>query len=130
MTQTRKYEGLFIFPPDESGTTLKDGEKRLEEALQHCGGKVLDRKDGGRRSLGFPLRKLREGHFILWNFEMDPLRVAEFRKSLQLDENILKSTLTRAVDVKEAPPSAPRKPRAPRPAERESRERIHGRQSE
>ncbi len=130
MTQTRKYEGLFIFPPEESATALKDAEKRLEDAVRHFGGRVLDRKDWGRRLLGFPIRKHREGHLLLWNFEMDPLQVREFRKVLELDEKILKTTLVKAPEVKAAEEAPARRPAAPRPPERESRERVHGRQPE
>ena len=116
----RKYEGLFVYPPEETGTSLKEAEKRLEEQVQHFGGKVLERRDWGRRLLGFPLRKHREGHLLIWNFEMNPLQLGEFRKALELDEKILKSTLVKVPEMK---------PRKEAPA-RKPKERVHGRESQ
>ena len=89
----RKYEGLFIFPPDEAGEAGKELDKRLEETMTRFGGRILDRQDWGRRPLGYPLRKFREGHMLVWNFEMEGQKLAEFRRTLQLDEKILKITI-------------------------------------
>lgn len=116
----RKYEGLFIFPPEEVPEAWKGEEKRLEETITRLGGRILERKDWGRRPLGYPLRKFREGRFLLWNFEMEGHQVAEFRKSLELDEKILKSMIV--------------KPQEPKPAKESTRKSqtpkvFHGSQS-
>ena len=102
MSERRKYEGLFIFPPEETPDASKEGEKRLDDTIRRLGGKVLDRSDWGRRSLGYPLHKLREGRILLWNFEMDTAQLAEFRRVLELDEKILKSTIVKKEEPKPA----------------------------
>ena len=101
MNPTRKYEGLFIFPPDEGPDASKGGEKRLEEAISRFGGRVFERRDWGRRLLGYPLRKFHEARILHWNFEMETRQVAELKKVLQLDDKILKSSI---VKYKEPPP--------------------------
>ena len=108
----RKYEGLFIFPPEETPEVLKGEEKRLEEAMTRLGGRILDRQDWGRRPLGYPIRKFREGRFLLWNFEIESHQLSELRKALELDEKILKSTIVKPQEVKPAR-EKPRKPRVP-----------------
>lgn len=103
----RKYEGLFIFPPDEAPETTKEREKRLEEMLSRFGGRTLERHDGGRRPLGYPIRKFREGRMLVWNFEMETSRLGEFRKALELEGKILKSMIVKVSEPK--PDKAPRK---------------------
>jgi len=103
MNPTRKYEGLFIFPPEEGPDAAKGGEKRLDEAISRLGGRVLDKKDWGRRPLGFAIRRHREGYFLLWNFEMETHQLAELKKNLQLDEKILKTTIVKYEEPKPAP---------------------------
>jgi len=102
MNPTRKYEGLFIFPPEEGPDATKGEEKRLEEAISRFGGKIVDKKDWGRRPLGYSIRKFREGRMLLWNFEMETRQIAELKKILQLDEKILKTTLVKFEEPKPA----------------------------
>ena len=129
MKSPRKYEGVFIFPPEEGPEASKEEEKRLDEAIKRFGGHTLDRKDWGRRPLGYSLRKVREGRILLWNFEMDSQRIAELRKALELDEKILKSTIVRMAEPKPLKESSKKKPRPVKEEVREPREGVRGRQS-
>lgn len=96
----RKYEGLFIFPPEETPEASKGEEKRLEEAISRLGGRISERKDWGRRPLGYPIRKFREGRILLWNFEIEGNQMGELKKSLALDQRILKSTIVKPKEPK------------------------------
>lgn len=116
MNPMRKYEGLFIFPPEESPEVWKEEEKRIEETLRRFGGRTLERRDWGRRPLGYPLRKNREGRVLFWNFEMETGQVKEFRKALELDEKILKSAIMKAPIIKAVKESSKDK-KADRPNE-------------
>ena len=109
----RKYEGLFIFPPEETPEAWKGEEKRLEETIGRLGGRILERQDWGRRPLGYPIRKFREGRLILWNFEIEGREIVELRKVLELDEKILKSAIVKPPNPRPAKESE-RKPRAPK----------------
>jgi ribosomal protein S6 len=137
----RKYEGLFIFPPQDSPEVCKGEEKRMEELVRRFGGRTIEHKDWGRRPLGYPLKKAREGRFVVWNFEMETSRVAEFKKALVLDEALLQSTIVKPVRLKpvkektptpkrNAPsPDTVREFREPSRVAREVKEEIRGRQS-
>ena len=120
MNPLRKYEGLFIFPTQEAAEALKAQEKRLEEMVRRFGGHTLEHRDWGRRTLGFPVRRAREGRFVVWNFEMEPARIGEFRKAVELEESLLKATLVR--------------PPEPRPVKEKAKKRTpsleKGRESE
>ena len=131
----RKYEGLFIFPPQDSPEVCKEEEKRIEEAIRRFGGRTLEHKDWGRRPLGYPLKKSQEGRFVVWNFEMETGRVAEFKRALVLDEALLQSTIVKPLEPKPVKEKASKKnapsydrTRGPRDT-REVKEEIRGRQS-
>jgi len=130
----RKYEGLFIFPPEEAQEASKGEESRLEETITRFGGRVVERHDWGRRPLGFPIRRFREGRFLLWNFEMEGPQLGEFRKALELNEKLLKSMIVKPHEPKPVKETKKRQ-RAPREQARESwprragEERTHASQS-
>jgi len=121
----RKYEGLFIFPPEEGPEAAKQEEAQLEEMITRLGGRVVERHDWGRRPLGYSLRKFREGRFLLWNFELEGSRLVELRRTLELNEKILKSTLLKF----EAPKHPKEKSRKPHSSKAPAREGSHARQS-
>ena len=102
-----KYEGLFIFPPDEGPDASKSDETHLEETITRFGGRIVDRQDWGKRPLGYGLRKFREGRILLWNFEMEGNQIVDLRRQLHLNEKILKSSVFRAVTPK--PPKEKKK---------------------
>ena len=116
----RKYEALFIFPPDETPEAWKEKEKKIEGTLSHYGGRTLARQDWGLRLLGYPLRKFREGRVLLWNFEMETHQLGEFRKALGLDEKILKAAIFKTLEPKPAKDSTEK--------DSAKKEEVHGRQ--
>jgi len=120
----RKYEGLFIFPPEEASEARKAGEKRLEETIARLGGRILERREGGHRLLGYPVRKFREGRVLYWKFEMESHQVGELRKALEQDEKILKLIIVKPRESKPQEESA----KEPRPAKDPARETVHGSQ--
>lgn len=96
----RPYEALFILPPDAGSGLSKEEEKHIEDLIRRWGGRPFDRTDLGPRLLGYPLRKHREGRLSVWNFEMEPVKLDEFRKTILLDEKILKVIVTRKPSLK------------------------------
>lgn len=130
----RKYEGLFIFPPEEGPEAAKEGEARLEEIITRCGGKIVDRQDWGRRPLGYALKKFREGRILQWNFELETNQMVELRRALDISERFLKTNIVKHVTPK-PPKEKAKKSRTPRPPAQEhyrprrEEHTSHGRQS-
>ena len=90
----RKYEGLFIFPPEATGETHKDFSAEVTKWIEKFQGKVTQKTDMGKRSIGHTIKKFKEGKVLVFIFEMDPSRTQEFRKELELQENLLKYMIT------------------------------------
>ena len=86
----KKYEGLFIFPPEITGESHKDPAAEVTKWIEKFQGKVIQKTDLGKKALGHMIRKYKDGRMFLFDFEMDPSRTQEFRKELELQENLLK----------------------------------------
>ncbi|MFA6599773.1 MAG: 30S ribosomal protein S6 [Candidatus Omnitrophota bacterium] len=102
------YEGIFIFPPDVTPEALKKQEKVLEDTFQKFGGTVVQKTEFGKKTLGYEIRKYRDGLFFVYDFRMDPSRMQELTKTLNLQEGLLKYTvLIKGPTVVKAAPAKP-----------------------
>ncbi len=90
----KQYEGVLIYPPESTPEVRKTQDKGFEDLVQKLQGKMLQKNEWGKKSLGYPLKKFREGFFVIADFEMDPSKMTEFRNSLELQEDLLKFMVT------------------------------------
>lgn len=90
----KSYEGIFIFPPESAPDARKAQMKNWDDLFHKFGAEVTQKNEWGRKPLGYPLRKFREGHILVADFKMDPAKAIEFRKSLELFEDLLKFMIT------------------------------------
>jgi ribosomal protein S6 len=105
----KKYEGLFIFPPEVTGESHKDPASEVAKWIEKFQGKVIQKIDLGKKKLGHMIRKYKEGKTFVFEFEMDPSRTQDFRKELELQENLLKYMVS-VPAKKTALPSLPAAP--------------------
>ena len=89
----RTYEALIIFHPQTTGEILQGDKGVFEEAIKKHEGKILNRIEVGKRSLGYSIKKSKEGYCVAFLFELLPAKMDAFKRSLQLAEEILKFTL-------------------------------------
>ena len=129
----KSYEGLFIFAPEATPDVRKEQVGRLEALIQKFSGSITQKNEWGKKLLGYSIRKFREGYFLLVDFQMDSLKTNEFRKALELHEEVMKYTVIAklprraAVEAKPAAP-APHHPAAgdkPRPHHTPSKPKSH-----
>ncbi len=90
----RLYEGLFILVPEASVEARKAQLESIEELIKKNKGAVRNKAEWGRKSVGYPLRKNRDGYYAVYDFEVDPLSVREIERVLRLDETVLKFMIT------------------------------------
>jgi small subunit ribosomal protein S6 len=90
----KSYEGVFIFPPDSAPDARKSQFKNLDDLFAKYQVEVLQKMEWGKRQLGYHIRKHSEGHFLIIDFKMDPAKTVEFRKSLELFEDVIKFMIT------------------------------------
>ena len=90
-----KYEALIIFPSQAAAEPLSEGKNPFEEAIKKFEGKVINRSELGRRSIGYPIKKAREGYFAAFDFELTPDKVEPLTRALRLTETILRFTIVK-----------------------------------
>jgi ribosomal protein S6 len=111
----KKYEGLFIFPPEITGESHKDPAGEVVKWIEKFQGKVIQKTDLGKKPLGHFIRKYKDGRTFVFEFEMDPSRTQDFRKELELQENLLRYMVS--IPAKKAVlPPLPAAPAAPQKA--------------
>lgn len=86
----KKYEGLFIFPPEITAEGPKDPAAEVVKWIEKFEGKVIQKTDLGKKPLGHMIRKYKDGKMFVFEFEMSTSRMQDFRKELELQEGLLK----------------------------------------
>ena len=113
------YEGYFVYPAEAAPEVRKSQVKTLEDLMKKFNGHIVQRTEVGRRVLGYAIRKNRDGHVLVWDFEMDPAQQEAMRKSLDLDEQLVTYMITHKEKQKapaEVKPAAAPVAAAPAPA--------------
>jgi small subunit ribosomal protein S6 len=93
----REYEVTVIFKAkleDEARSALVE---RVSDLLTH--GETAEDKPvqnvWGQRRLAYPIRKLTEGYYILFDAKLDPERLADIERNMQYTEDILRYMIVR-----------------------------------
>ena len=90
-----KYEGIFIFKPDLEEKRLDEEYAKLEQTLQKHDAKIEKSEKWGKKKLTFEINKFHDGFFYYLAFESKPEKIRTFTDILKIDNNILRSMITR-----------------------------------
>ena len=84
----REYEISVVYSIGED--TLSKAREQVKGELDRIEAKVLKEEDMSARDLAYPIKKQTRGHYILYNVEMDPLKVNDLDRAFKLTGGILK----------------------------------------
>lgn len=88
-----KYELMLIL---NSKITPKDQNDILDDIKKNLGtGKITEVKDWGKRILAYPIKKEKEGNYLLLMLEMGGQEAVKLSGSLRKNETILRCLLVR-----------------------------------
>ena len=91
----REYEILYIVRPELDDERLAEAQKSVDKILSELGGQVKKTDVWGRRKLAYEVKHLREGHYVLTDFDIEPERVPELEASLRIHETVFRHLVTR-----------------------------------
>ncbi|MEO0288817.1 MAG: 30S ribosomal protein S6 [candidate division WOR-3 bacterium] len=94
------YEILIIYDPTLSQEVLDERISSFKKWVEELAGKVENVEDKGIEKLTYEINKTTQGHFILINFNLDPLKVEELRREIKLDETIWRYMIKKNDEVK------------------------------
>ena len=90
----RKYELVCIIQPDLDETAFKGAVERVQGWVTESGGSVDKVDVWGRRRLAFPIRKQRDGQYVLLNVTLDPKSASDLERNIRYLEPVLRHMLT------------------------------------
>ena len=109
------YEFMYIVNPEIEADDLQEVTAKVGQLIADGGGEVLRLESWGRRRLAYPIRKFREGHYVVSYIQLDPEAVSGFKGRLALVEEVIRYLLVKTEYIpSEAPPAVP--PEEPEPA--------------
>lgn len=94
----RTYEVPFILTPNVTDEEVDRVVGQLEQVVADKGGKVVKIDRMGRRRLAYPIRKFREGNYVLLLVEGSGREIAELERRLRVSSDIVLRYITIRID--------------------------------
>ena len=95
----KKYELLTIIKPNMDAEEADKVIAKLEESIKALGGSVISTDKMGRKKLAHDIQNFRDGHYVAQKIELAPEKVAEFKRQLSLNDNVLRVMFLEASKV-------------------------------
>lgn len=112
-----QYEMVYIVRPDLEPDAVQAVADRVGQRVAEQGGSIEFAEVLGKRRLVYPLRKFREGIYVLTRFTVESARVPELKRVTRIMDEVMRALIV----VAEGPMPVP-KGTAERPAAEAARE--------
>lgn len=89
------YELVFIAQPNLDEEALNALVSRVQQVITDNQGQILKVEPMGRRKLAYPIKKYREGSYVLIQANLERAAMAELERTLKLSEDVLRHLLVR-----------------------------------
>ena len=87
----KTYELLTVFKPNLDAEEVDKLIAKLNESIVSFGGKVESTDKIGRKKLAYDIENFRDGFFASLVLTMPSDKVAEFKRQLKLNDNIIRT---------------------------------------
>lgn len=108
----RDYEILYIVRPELDEEQLTEAVGAVDRLIGTLGGSTVKTDVWGRRRLAYEVRHLREGQYVLTDFQIDPARVPEMEATLKISDSVFRHLIVRKPEKKARPAAAAKQPAA------------------
>jgi small subunit ribosomal protein S6 len=89
----RNYELVLIAQHGLDEEALNGLTSRIQQVMLDHGGQVASVEQLGRRKLAYPIKKRREGYYVLIKAGLERAAIAELERNLKLSEDVLRYML-------------------------------------
>ena len=103
----RDYEILYIVRPDVEETDLPEVTKRVDTLIESLEGSIQRTNVWGKRRLAYEVDHLKEGHYVLTDFQIEPARVPEMEATLKISDTVFRHLIVRKPVLKPGTVTAP-----------------------
>jgi len=99
----RFYECVFVARQDITGAQVENMAKNYTNIIKNEGGQVGKIEFCGLRTLAYPIKKNKKGHYVLMNVTAKPEAVAEVERQMKLSEDILRYVTVKVESLDDNP---------------------------
>ena len=92
----KKYELMSVFKPNLDAEEVDKAIDALSKVVSDLKGKVESTDKAGRKKLAYDIQNFRDGFFVNFVLSLPEENVAEFRRQLRLNDNILRTMFLEA----------------------------------
>lgn len=89
----RKYEALFILVPHIDEETKKGIIKKFEDIV-NADGQVTKVEEMGNKKLAYEIQKLREGYFVLLEFNGNTTLPKELERNFRITDEVIRYVIS------------------------------------
>ena len=87
----RKYELMSVFKPNLDAEEVDKIIEKINSVITDFGGSVESVDKAGRKKLAYDIQNFRDGYFTTTILSLPADKVAEFKRQLRLNDNILRT---------------------------------------
>jgi small subunit ribosomal protein S6 len=98
----RDYEIVYIVRPDLDEDQLNETVTKVTSLIETLGGRPERTNVWGKRRLAYEVNRLREGYYVLTEFEIEPARVPEMESTLKISDAVFRHLIVRKPERKKS----------------------------
>ena len=87
----KTYELMTIFKPNLDAEEVDKVIEKINSVITEFGGNVVSTDKGGRKKLAYEIQNFRDGFFATTVLSIPAEKIAEFKRQLILNDNILRT---------------------------------------
>lgn len=92
------YELMYIVSPTLDAEQTEAMIEKFKALIESNGGVITDIKKWGKRRLAYEINDLREGYYVIVNYQAAPTLAVELERVLKITEGIMRSMIVRKDD--------------------------------
>lgn len=90
----RNYELLIVIQPDLDETAVTEITTKISGWVTEAGGNIDKTDIWGKRRLAYQIQKQREGHYVLFQFNVAPTFTTELERNIRFLEPVMRHMVT------------------------------------
>jgi small subunit ribosomal protein S6 len=89
----KSYETLFILKPTLDEEAIKANVEKYKGIIEENGGEVETVDLWGKRKLAYPISKINEGIYVLFNFKADSELPKELTRKFRIADEVIRDII-------------------------------------
>lgn len=89
------YETLFILRPSLDEEAVKANVEKFKGIIEENGGEVETVDVWGKRKLAYPINKVNEGIYVLFNFKADSELPKELTRKFRIADEVIRDIIVK-----------------------------------